>query len=160
MSKNETSNILLTRIIAFLAGALVVVIVMSVAVVNPAKALSKDLQTKLDASIYEPGVLLGDAKALAQSKDYLKAKESLDLLFSKHPGSAQAAEGKLLYDSVTASEKKGEDKWQAAQAGIKQRWSAETMAKLRADFEKGLADTVSQEWDKSKDQIRSDWEKS
>jgi hypothetical protein len=159
MEKGEKSKATRNTVIAFVVGALLVYAVMSVSVVGGAKAKIADLQQKLDASLYEAGRLLGDAKAQVGAKEFSKAKETLDTLFAKQAGSAEAAEGRKLYDSIAASETKANDKWAVAVVGIRQKWANATVAELRAKSEKDMSDTVAQEWDKVKDQMRIDWEK-
>jgi hypothetical protein len=159
MEKSEKVKVTRNTVIAFIAGAVLVYAVMSVAVVGGAKTKIADLQQKLDASQYEAGRLLADAKAQIAAKEFPKAKLTLDTLFAKQAGSSEAAEGRKLYDSIAAAETKANDRWAAAVVGIRQKWANATVAELRAKSEKEMNDTIAQEWDKVKDQMRIDWEK-
>ena len=52
------------------------------------------LRKELDSIKYEPTTLLNDARAYYENEDYEKAKETLNTLFEKRPGSNEAVEGK------------------------------------------------------------------
>jgi hypothetical protein len=155
--KDEKSRLTLNRIVAFVAGGLLVFLVMSATVVSVSNKQVADLKQQLDASVYEPGKLMAEAKAEVLAKDYKKAGETLNALFEKHPGSNEAVQGKILYDSAMAAEKKANDKWDVAVVGIRNKWASQEGLRLRTQYEKDLGDTLNQEWDKVKDQMRSDW---
>lgn len=155
--KDEKSRLTINRIIAFVAGGLLVFLAMSATVVSGANKQVADLKQQLEASVYEPGKLMAAAKAEVQSKDYKKAGETLNALFEKHPGSPEAVQGKILYDSAMASEKKLNDKWDVAVVDIRNKWASQEGLRLRTQYEKDLGDTLNQEWDKVKDQMRVDW---
>jgi hypothetical protein len=162
MAKN---NLVLNRVVSFLAGGLLVFAVMSLSVVSGAKALNKDLAKQLDVAVNEPSRLLNDAKAQFKDQDYAKARETLSTLFTNRPGSEQAVEGKLLDATIVAAETKANSAWEAASAGVKARWAKEKATELRTkadstrdELEKGLPAAIDQEWEKAKDQIRKDWE--
>jgi hypothetical protein len=165
MVKNEKTNLVLNRVISFLAGGLVVLAVMNLSVVSSVKALNKDLSKQLDISVNEPSRLLNDAKAQFKDQDYIKARSTLATLFEKRPGSEQATEGKLLDATIAAAETKANAAWEAASNGVKDKWAKEKSAELRAkanqardELEKGIPAAIDQEWDKAKDQVRKDWE--
>lgn len=160
MSQNPKSNVTLNRVVAFLAGAALVFLVMNFSVLGASKAKVAELQKQLDSSQFEAGRMLADAKALAASKDNKKAEEVLDSLFVQRPGSAEATEGKILYDSLIAADKKLNDRWELAVVGIRQKWALAEGSKLREQFNSGLSASLDQEWEKVKDQQRADWEKS
>lgn len=155
------------RVIAFLAGGLIVLAVMAATVVSTANTKNEELTKALDASLYDPGKLLSAAKADYIIANYARAKSELATLLEKHPGSPEAAEGKPLYDKVVSEAASMQSDWEAAAPAIQKAWSANLAAELRAksetaraEFEKGLADTVNHAWDQAKEQIRTDWEKS
>jgi hypothetical protein len=49
---------------------------------------------------FEPAKLLTEAKTYYVRNNYTAAKETLDLLFVKHPASTEAAAGKVLYAAI------------------------------------------------------------
>lgn len=159
MATNEKSQLTMNRIVAFLAGAVLVFLVMNFSVVSTAKAKVADIQQQFDAVRYDAARLLTEAKALAKDKDNKKAEETLATLFAQQPGSAEAAEGRILNETLLAADKRQNERWAIAEVGIRQKWAAEEGIKLRDQFNKGLADNLSSEWDKVKDQMRMDWEK-
>ncbi len=69
-------NLLVNRIIALLVGGLLVFLVMTLTVVQTGKDDNAEMAIALDASRYEAGRLLDDAKAQLESKDYTAAKAS------------------------------------------------------------------------------------
>ena len=159
-------NLLVNRIIALLVGGLLVFLVMTLTVVQTGKDDNAEMAIALDASLYEAGRLLDDAKAQLESKDYTAAKASLDELFSYQPGSAEATGGKALLISVNSAEAAAEARWEAALPQIKEDWlqamTAELRAKSdkeRADMEAGLEKTITQAWEKAKSEVRTEWEK-
>jgi hypothetical protein len=165
MAKNEKTRIAVNRVVSFLAGGLLVFAVMNLSVVSGAKALNKDLAKQLDVAVNEPARLLNDAKAQFKDQDYTKARETLSTLFTNRPGSEQAVEGKLLDATIVAAVTKADSAWEAASAGVKARWAKEKSTDLRSkadsardELEKGIPAAIDQEWEKSKDQIRKDWE--
>lgn len=165
MDKQEDKRILLNRVISFLVGGLLVFTLMSVTVVSNIKKQNTELAATLDTSRYEAGRLLADAKAQLESREYAKARESLSALLANQPGSAEAEEGRTMLAVITAAEDKANAKWDKASAAIQKKWAnaraAEIRAesdKARAELEAGLAEKISQEWEKAKDQIRADWE--
>jgi hypothetical protein len=154
----------MNRIVSFLAGGLVVFGVMSLTVVDTAKKKNTELTMMLDVSRYEASRLISDAKSQFENRDYVKAKESLDLLFQNQPGSTEAVEGKKLYAVIDSAEKSVEAKWEAALAGIQKKWSDDRTAELRMEsekartqMEKDMNDKISREWDDAKAKIRKEW---
>ncbi|HDQ14293.1 MAG TPA: hypothetical protein ENN41_05720 [Sediminispirochaeta sp.] len=159
MTKMEKLKLYAGRLGLFLAGGLLVFAVMSFTVVNTAKEQNERLSQTLDASRYEAGRLLSDAKAQYESGNYIEAKESLNTLFANQPGSEEAVEGKTLMESVESAENRSNAKWQAAMPGIKREWGEALAEELRADLEANMDDTIDKEWNKVKAQIREEWEK-
>jgi len=166
MTKNENTKLYINRFVSFLAGGLLVFAVMSFTVVNNEKNQNAELTKTLDTSRYEAGRLLSDAKAQLASKNFSEAKTSLTKLFDKQPGSAEAVEGKKLIAAVDSAQKAADAKWEAAMAGVQKKWSNDMALeiraksdKARAQLEKEMTDTISQEWEKNKTKIRDDWEK-
>ncbi len=167
MPNKENGRIYLNRIVAFLAGGLLVFAVMSLTVVSGAKKQNAELTMALDASRYESGKLFADAQAQLDAGDYAKAKEALTILFAKHPGSAESTEGKSLFAVIEKEEKVAEARWEMALPGIRKKWADARAAELRQEadaarsqLEKGLNDKISQEWEGAKGKVRQEWEES
>ncbi|HUX13866.1 MAG TPA: hypothetical protein VMW87_12620 [Spirochaetia bacterium] len=165
MSDNEKRRLTLNRIVSFLAGGLLVFAVMSVTVVKNVRSQNAELTTALDTSRYEAGRLLADANAQLASRDFVKARASLTSLFENQPGSPEAAQGTLLLVTVDSAEKAADAKWAAAAAGVQAKWSSSVSADIlaksdaeRAQIEKDMKETLTQQWAKEKDKVRADWE--
>jgi primase-polymerase (primpol)-like protein len=166
MIGNDKVRMAVNRIMSFLIGGLLVLVVMNMTVVSKVKEENTQLAKALDASQYEPGRILADAKAQFANREFSKVAETLTVLFEKHPGSSEATEGKGLYDDSQASIATQNAKWEAAVAGIRARWAKDMTAQLRErsekarlEMEKGLEDTLNAEWEKIKGQIRQEWAK-
>lgn len=164
MAMNETTRTYLERIIAFAAGALLVFAIMSLGVVNRLNEENAELSSALDASQNEAGRLLADAKALFASEDYTQAKASLEALFDKQPGSAEAAEGKQLLAEIEAAEISAEEQWQEVLPAIREAWMADMQAELqqkwdaeRAKLEANMSAAIEEAWEQSKDKVRAEW---
>ncbi len=164
MIQNEKLRIAVNRIVSFLIGGLLVLVVMNMTVVSNVKGQNAQLAKALDDSRYEPGRLLADAKAQFANREFDKAKQTLTTLFEKRPGSSEATEGKKLYADAEAAITNDNAKWEAAVAGIRERWAKDMAAQLRGqsekarlEMEKGLNDTLNKEWEKMKDQVRQEW---
>ncbi len=155
---NENNRTTLNRIVAFVAGGFLVFLVMNFSVLTSAKTEIAELKVQLDASLYESGKLLENATAQLVAREYRKAKDTLNNLFDRHPGSAEAAAGRTLYESIVAAEKKADERWEGAVIGVQKKWEGETAAKLRAKFEQDMDYTLTREWDNVKDRVRTDWE--
>ncbi|HUZ17314.1 MAG TPA: hypothetical protein VMV68_02930 [Spirochaetia bacterium] len=154
------------RLVSFVVGGLLVYIAITASVVSNLKAKNTELTNALNSSQYEPGRLLADAKAQIASREYAKAKVTLMDLLEKRPGAPEAVEGKALYQTADAAIANANAKWDAAAAGVKAHWEQALTAQLRGasektrlEMENGLSDTLNKEWEKSKDQVRSDWSK-
>jgi hypothetical protein len=165
MATQENRNILVNRIVSFIAGGLLVFAVMSFTVVSSAKKENKQLTSTLDVSRYEAGRLLADAKAQFESLDYAEAGASLENLFMNQPGSSEAAEGKKLLVQLEAAEKAANTEWNNALAEVRTKWFADRAAELReksdnerAKLEEGLTAQIEQEWEKAKEKVRAEWE--
>jgi len=164
--KNEKARIWVNRVFAFIVGGLLVFLIMNFSV-------AEKLRKELDESKYEATRLLNDAEAYFENGNYGRAKETLNTLFEKRPGSKEAAEGKRLYaevELVVEKEQKFQKelnrKWEAAVAGIREEWSKSMAGQLRENFEKdreelekNMDDILDAEWEKMKDKIREEWEK-
>ncbi len=165
MANQENRSILVNRIVSFLIGGLLVFAVMSFTVVGSAKKENKQLTSTLDASRYEAGRLLDDAKAQFASLNYTEAGASLKTLFTNQPGSSEAAEGKKLLVQIETAEKAANMKWENAMTEVRTKWFANRAAELReksdkerAKLEAGLTAQIEQEWEKVKEDVRADWE--
>ncbi len=166
MIENEKVRIWINRIFAFLVGGLLIFLIMNFSVVSNVKNQNEELKKELEESQYGAKRLLDNAKAYIENKDYNKAKEALDTLFEKQPGSNETAEGKKIYTGVQDSIKKEQNKqeemdrkWEAAAGAIQEKWQKEKAAQLKEQFEKEINDTLDKEWEKVKEKIREEWEK-
>jgi hypothetical protein len=128
--------------------------------------VTEKIRKELDECKYEATGLLNDAKASFENKDYARAKEILNTLFEKRPGSNEAIEGKKLYAQMETAQKELDTKWEAAVGGIREEWATEMAAQLREEFmkegeelEKNMENKLNNEWEKMKDTIREEWEK-
>jgi hypothetical protein len=150
------------RIVAFLGGGLLTLIVLSIAVTGPANNRNKALTAELDQIRNGAPRLLAEARAFVDSKDYASAMKTLDVLFVQQPVSKEALEGKKLYAVAVKTIQDSNTRWDAAMVSIKSAWEKTTAAQLReqsrAQVENDMTDTLNKEWDKAKDQIRKDWE--
>jgi predicted Zn-dependent protease len=162
---NEGGRIWVNRLLAFVAGGLLVFAIMSLAVVTPVRREKEALAKQLDEVQNGAARLLAEAKVLAENKSYDNALETLNNLFKKQPGSNEMVEGRKLYTEIEIAVKAKEQKWEAAVGAIRAAWekarAAELLAKAEQDkelVEKSLAETLVTEWDKAKDQIRQEWE--
>jgi len=162
MEANGKPRIWVNRIVAFLGGGLLMLIVLSIAVMSPASTRSKELATRLDTIQNGAPRLLAEAKASLAAKDYVSALKTLAVLSVQQPTSPEAAEGAKLSASIEAAIHESDQKWAAAMVSIKKAWELTTAAQLRAQAisqaENAMADTLSKEWDSAKDQIRREWE--
>ena len=166
MIQNEKLRIAVNRIMSFLIGGLLVFAVLSMTVVSNIKGENAQLAKELDDSKYQPGRLMADAKAQFANGEFDKVKQTLTALFEMRPGSSEAIEGKKLYDEAEAAIAMDNAKWEAAVAGIRERWAKDMTAQLRGksetarlEMEKGLDDTLTREWEKMKDEVRREWAK-
>ena len=166
MIQNETVRILVNRVMSFLIGGLLIFVVMNVTVISKLKEQNAELAEQLDNSMYEAGRLLADAQAQFANRDFTRAQETLTNLIAKHPGSSESAEGRTLYDETTVAITSENARWEAAMAGVRERWAAEMTAQIREKAEKtrqqmesDMSDTLAREWDRAKDQIRREWAK-
>ena len=166
MIKNEKLRIWVNRIFAFLVGGLLIFLIMNFAVVSSVKNQNEELEKELEESQYGAKRLLDNAKAYFEDKEYVKAKETLDTLFEKQPGSNETAEGKKMYtevqDMIKKEQKKQEEldiKWEAAVGAVQEKWQEEKAAQLREQLEKEMNDTLlDKEWEKAKEEVREKWE--
>jgi len=164
--KNEKLRIWVNRIFAFLVGGLLIFLIMNFAVVSSVKNQNEELKKELEESQYGAKRLLDNAKAYFEDKEYVKAKETLDTLFEKQPGSNETAEGKKMYtevqDMIKKEQKKQEEvdrKWETAVGAIQEKWQEEKAAQLREQLEKEMNDTLlDKEWEKAKEEVREKWE--
>ena len=123
------------------------------------------LRKELDSIKHEPATLLNDARAYYENEDYDKAKETLNTLFKKRPGSNEAVEGKELYTQMETAQEQLDAKWEAAVGGIREEWALAKAAQLREDYraegeqlEKNMGTLLDSEWENVKDTIRYEWE--
>ena len=165
MIKNETARIWVNRVFSFLAGALVLFIVLQAAVISGIKKQNVELKKNLDEIQYEPGRLLDEGKTYFMQNDYTNAKEILNTLFEKHPTSKEKTEGKKLYTEIDKQEKEMNKKWDMAAAGVRKEWEKTMAVQLKEKFEKekeqmekDMNNNLDSEWEKAKVQIREEWE--
>jgi len=166
MTKNQGGRIWINRFLSFVAGGLIVFVIMSLAVVSPVKSDKEELAKELDEVQYGAARLLAEAKALAESESYDRALGTLDTLFEKQPGSSEMVEGRKLYAEIEVAVQAREQKWEDAVGPIRAAWekamAAELLAKAEQEkqlVETNMAETLIREWGKVEDQIRQDWEK-
>jgi len=165
MEKNEGLRLWVNRIVAFLAGGALILIVMSAAAVSPVKSENAALKTQLEEAQYGAAKLLGEARTLAEAKNYGNAQRVLATLFEKHPGTAEAVDGRKLYDAVDLTVKEMDRKWEAASVAVRADWEAKAAKDMRAKLEetrmqqeKDMSATLSAGWNKAKDEVRLAWE--
>jgi hypothetical protein len=163
--KNEKGNVWVNRIISFLAGALLLFAIMSLAVVQPVKSQVADLTTQLDDVQNGAARLLSEAQVLAESGSYASAQRTLNALFEKQPGSLEVVEGRKLYTQIEMTTLAKDQKWEAAVGAIRASWEKATATELLAKAEQdkqlvatNMSDTLINEWAKVKDQVRREWE--
>lgn len=123
------------------------------------------LRKELDSIKYEPTTLLNDARAYYENEDYEKAKETLNTLFEKRPGSNEAVEGKELYTQMDTAQKERDANWEAAVGEIREEWAIAMAAQLREEhikegeqLEKDMGALLDREWENMKETIRLEWE--
>jgi predicted Zn-dependent protease len=162
---NERGKIWVNRLLAFVAGGLLVFAIMSLAVVTPVRREKEALAKQLDEVQNGAARLLAEAKVLAESKSYDNALETLNALFEKQPGSSEMVEGRKLYTEIEIAVQAKEQKWEAAVGAIRAAWekarAAELLAKAEQDkqlAQTSIAETLVKEWESAKDQIRQEWE--
>lgn len=162
---NFKENLLVNRIIALLVGGLIVFAIMSLTVVQTSNKENARLVIALDESRYGAERLLADAKVQLENNEYTESKATLEELFIYQPGSAEAAEGKTLLTSIITAEDEATARWEAALPQIKDEWSQDKAAELRAesvkeraDMEADLEKTIDQAWNKAKSEVRTTWE--
>ncbi len=158
MAMDAKNNLWINRIGALVIGGALVFIVGSTGVVSTLKGENVALQAQLTEIKNGAPRLMSEAVAFAGQKDYANALKTLDSLFALQPGSAEAAEGKKLYDTVEATVKRNESKWDAAVGAIRADWERTTAKDLRIQMEKDMLNTLGQQWEQSKAAIRKDWE--
>ena len=100
MIENEKVRIWVNRVFAFLVGGLLIFLILNLTIVSGIKNQNEELKKELEESQYGAKRLLDNAKAYFEDKEYVKAKETLDTLFEKQPGSNGTAEGKNMYPEV------------------------------------------------------------
>jgi hypothetical protein len=166
MFQSEKVRIAVNRVVSFLVGGLLVFVVMNMTVVSNVKNQNAEITKQLDDSMHEPGRLLADAKALFANREFDRVKQTLTSLFEKRPGSAEATEGKVLFADAEAAIARDNTKWEAAVAGIRERWARDMTTQMRGqsekarlEMEKDLGNTLAREWEKMKDQVRQEWAK-
>lgn len=161
----EKQTLTVNRVVAFFAGALLTVAVMSFTVVNSANEEAEELRAALDTSRYEAGRLLSDAEAQFAKGDFDEARVSLETLFENQPGSAQATEGKELLASINSAQEQTDARWEAALPAIREQWKADMAAELReeadaarAEAESEMESIIEAAWDDAKDDLRENWQ--
>ena len=158
MSENMKSKMWINRIVAMIIAGGLMFLVMNFTVAGK-------LRKELDSIKHEPATLLNDARAYYENEDYDKAKETLNTLFKKRPGSNEAVEGKELYTQMETAQEELDAKWEAAVGGIREEWALAKAAQLREEhikegeqLEKNMGTLLDSEWENVKDTIRYEWE--
>ncbi|MBN2531514.1 MAG: hypothetical protein JXB88_01415 [Spirochaetales bacterium] len=166
MIKNERIRMWVNRIVAFLAGALILFIFLQSTVVSVTEDRNKELVKQLDEIRYEPGRLLNEGKTYFEKNEYDNAKGILNTLFGKHPVSEETAQGKTLYAKIEKLQEEMDKKWEAAVKSIREEWTKKMVTQLkkkleteREDLIKNMDSNLDKEWEKVKDGIRKEWEK-
>jgi len=163
MIKNEKTRIWVNRIVSLVIAGGLMFLVMNFVVADK-------IRKELDECKYEATGLLNEAKAYYENEDYDRAKETLNTLFEKRPGSNEAVEGKKLYTEMETAQKELDTKWEAAVGGIREEWVKTMVVQLREqlkekavtekeELERDMNDILDKEWEKVKDTIREEWEK-
>jgi len=162
---NESGRIWMNRLVAFVAGGLLVLAIMSFAVVTPVRRDREALAKQLDEVQNGAARLLSEAKGFVENKSYGKALETLNTLFTKQPGSSEVVEGRKLFTEIEIKTRANQQKWEAAVGAIRAAWekarAAELLAKAEQDKQlaaTSIADTLVKEWESAKDRIRQEWE--
>ncbi len=158
MSMNEKTRLTVNRIVAVLAGGLLVFAVMSLTVVNSANNQIEELSQALDTSRHEAGRLLSDAEEHFAAGNYVQATASLETLFQHQPGSAEATRGRELLATLREAESDADARWEAALPQIRTQWTASFVSDLRADFEEKMDTVTEEEWTKVRSDVRESWE--
>jgi hypothetical protein len=158
MIKNEKTRIWVNRIASLVIAGGLMFLVMNYGV-------TEKLRKELDATKYEATGLLNDAKAYYENEEYDRAKETLNTLFEKRPGSNEAVEGKELYTQMETAQQELDTKWDAALGEIREEWAITMATQLREEYkkegeqlEKNMDDLLNREWENVKDRIREEWE--
>lgn len=158
MVKNEKSKMWVDRILGFVVGGALVLLISSVGVVSPLKTENTALKTQLSEIQNGAPRLLSEAKAFVESKNYDSALKTLDTLFLQQPISTEAAEGKKMYATIEATVKQKNLKWEAVVGSLKTSWERTKATELRGKMEQDMTDTLNREWENSKDTIKKEWE--
>ena len=169
MIKNEMLRIWVNRVFAFLAGGLIVFIILQFTIGSINNDLSKQNKA-LDEIKYESGRLLEESKLSFEKNDYENAKAKLNTLFEKHPASKEAIEGKTLYVEIEKVQEEADKEWDAVETGIRDEWEKsmtilwreelnQEFEKKRDTMEKEMDNKLESEWNKKESQIRIEWEK-
>lgn len=166
MIQNVTARVWVNRIFSFLAGGLLLFIILQVSLISDLKKRNEELTKELDESKYEPSRLLSEGKAYFEKSDYDNAIKTLQTLFEKHPAAKEVAEGKMLFTEIESKQIEMDAKWDAAVGEIREEWAKTLAAQLKEKFEtereqleKDMNYNLDREWEKMKDKIREEWEK-
>jgi hypothetical protein len=166
MIQNEKVRVWVNRVLAFAVGGLAVLITMSLLVTAPVRAENADLTKEIDEIQNGAARLLNEANVFAEIGSYVKAKQSLDTLFEKHPASSEAADGADLYKVIDATIREKDQKWEAAVDSIRATWEQKNAEAMRAKIEQDrvlmettMVETLAKEWARSEAAIRREWEK-
>ena len=158
MIKNEKARIWTNRIVSLVIAGGLMFLIMNYGV-------AEKLRKELDSSKYEATGLLNDAQAFYENENYNRAKETLNILFEKRPGSNEAVEGKKLYTQMETEQNELDAKWEAAVGGIREEWEIAMAAQLREDYmkegkklEENMDNLINSEWEEVKDTIRQEFE--
>lgn len=158
MSEDKKSKMWINTIVSLIIAGGLMFLVMNYTVAGK-------LRKELDSIKYEPTTLLNDARAYYENEDYEKAKETLNTLFEKRPGSNEAVEGKELYTQMDTAQKERDANWEAAVGEIREEWAIAMAAQLREEhikegeqLEKDMGTLLDREWENMKETIRLEWE--
>jgi hypothetical protein len=158
MDKNSGTRIWVNRIVAFLLGSALALMIGYFGFIEPLKSRNNQLTTQIDEIKNGSARLLSEAKSFAKDKNYGQALNSLTTLFAEQPTSAEAVEGRKLAAEIEATVERGDMKWEAAVMNVKTAWEKTEAAQLRKEFEEGMPGTLSRQWEGAKDAVRKEWE--
>lgn len=167
MVNKENNRLWMNRVLAFLFGGLVVFAVLSFAVTTPVKNRNAALSEQLDEIRFGADRLLEEARAYVLNGSEDKAMGALETLFDKHPASAEAAEGTVLYSEIESNLLEGNKKWNDAVEAVKTAWEDTRADEMRAQFEEdrllmesNMSAKLTKEWEEAKETVREEWEES
>jgi hypothetical protein len=157
MIKNIMIRVWVNRVFAFLAGGLLIFIIMQTTIVSFTQDQNIKLTKEIDEIKYAPGRLLEEGRAYFEKNDYDNAQKILTTLFEKHPVSEETKLGRMLYAKIENMQIEMDKKWNAALPGIREEWTKKMTVQLKEQFEKDIKNNLDREWENTKRQIKEEW---